>query len=79
MSMIEPAPLLTPLKYSDAWWQEWRDQKAEMRYRYLKDGDHGAKKALRRLWWSACFGMAHHAFDEIIALLREKRQRRLDT
>jgi hypothetical protein len=70
--------MLTPLKYSDAWWQDWRDRRAEMRYRYLHGGDRSAKKVLRRLWWSGCFGMLYLAFNETVALLREKRQRQLD-
>lgn len=72
MSMMHPAPTMLFRKYSDEWWQQWRDQNADVRNRYRDSQSRVDRRALRRLQVSATFGMLHYVSGETAVLLREK-------
>ncbi len=75
MSMMYPAPRLTPRRYSEEWWQSWREEHACVRYDYRETNSRADKRALVRLTISACFGMVYCTVGEIWELLREKYNR----
>ena len=74
MSMIDPAPALYQ-KYSEEWWENWRENHKVVSRLYYSRASRADKKAFRRSMVSAGFGLVNQVLTETSAFICGKSRR----